>query len=296
MEKDAQNKFVFTKSIVGKMQADSNIKTTTTALIKIHESFGKINDLLNEAVNWEMQNCVSASQMFRQDNASTCIISSFCREKSKKVVKKLLMQLISNLSHQNQKNSDNDNIEVIKTATIQFLNDLISSAPSWPYEVARLISFISREVSEKKNFEFANCSINSIIFLRLLSPAIVFPTQFDIPPSKTLIETQKSLLTVSRIINNIINRMNFNNDSNLREFNDIINSRENEEKIDRFIHLLVEHSSNSPPFRLFPLNNCYAMDLRNFLADRFDELLELSHNNPEIKTFIRDIALPQIRA
>jgi len=304
IQNDALSNFDLMRTIIEKSKTENNneLKEYILNMTKIYDYFGKINHLINQSIEWEIENYTSSSpskkksnsyQMFRQDTSSSSILSVYCKDKAKKIIKKLLNQLIQYLSQNNVQAND---YKSIITTVNQFLNDLIASAPSWPLEVAKLIAKISRDVSDKRGLEDANNAVTSILFLRLIAPAIAFPTQFDIAPSKSLMEQQKTLLCVSKIINNIVNGVTFNEQSNMAVYNSLINFKESEDKIDRFVNLLIEQSSISmSSFSRVLTIHSNLCDVKTYLSNQIDVLLDLIPAFPVVRSFVRELSLTQIR-
>jgi hypothetical protein len=109
---------------------DIDSKELVESLVDAFTVLGKVDDLLEQSLEWEINSCASAQQMFRQDSASSSFFSAYLKLKTEKVIKQLLHPLIADIV---VNNVTFDNVGSVSSVISHLLDHLIDSVPSgWP--------------------------------------------------------------------------------------------------------------------------------------------------------------------
>lgn len=300
--KDSWNKFELTKALLEISINDKDQKAFVSASIDIYTSLNRMNDLLVQAIRWELKSNRDPNQMLRQDSVSSSLIASYSKRVCMKVVKSLLTSLIGEIQ---QLDPDAEMIAdivshksraVIEALANKFLKDLSDSVLSWPSEFTKMLSSISLEASQMKEEEgmkFAHCTIISTLFLRLIIPAISFPDKFEIAPSPRLIRYQPILVTLSKVMNNLAIGSKFDDRTPYSVYNSFLDT-ENQTKLNNFINNLLDNQLRKQTTRVRPLSSNLLEDFSTFLIMRIDKLFD--HQSPHIRELLKDLTIAQLRS
>jgi Ras GTPase-activating-like protein IQGAP2/3 len=105
-----------------------------------------------------------------------------------------------------------DNIKKLNQTTQNLIDEVFSSIDKLPYQIKEILLYVSNKVQKKfpeENFKEIEqhppnlAAVGGILFLRFINPAFVTPQSFGIVESLPVKQATRSLLLITKIIQNL---------------------------------------------------------------------------------------------
>jgi len=190
------------------------------------------------------------STLFRDNSAGTALFSAFCKQKGASFLEGVLSVTYERLMYRDDA-LEVDPARCSDTAAInnqallaQFTNDLLDrvfeSRSLFPRSLAAVFSCV-REMVEATFPHLRTRILGSFFFLRFLCPMALTPKKYGITDHEPSAGGRRTLILVTKIIQNTSNNVPFTKEKYMIPFNDIVKQRHQE--MEEFLLSLTDYES-----------------------------------------------------
>ena len=284
----------------------SDVNKIAYCLVQIFDGCGKIQTLINYFIDNEIEQTTHNHTLFRVNSITTKILSSYSKVSGILYLKKLFSPLIEEMIKENisieidekklQNNLENDknkgkkekqdNIENLVEEQVQmllkytekFLIRIKLMKKFLPMTFHFICAKLNESVTKKFDKESSYFAIGGFIFLRFICPAIVSPECFNITKLAIPPPVRRSLLLISKVIQNIANRVKNPKESFMQATSEFLQA--NQILISEFYDYLIEIPSLNDKNQQLPLIPISLVEeslsfIHKFILKNIEKLKEL---------------------
>ncbi|KAJ5073508.1 ras gtpase-activating protein [Anaeramoeba ignava] len=248
-----------------------------TAMLVFLEPFGLLLPFIKSAIAQEVLRTMSAGSLFRTNDVATKMITKYSLLYGKSYLKAILRDSIKELVDSgadfevdpnkltqlddgselpfdsNLEKVATENMKNLKAFFHKFLDRIFSSAdeapPGFKFIAANLKNFVMQQFPDN-----AISAVGGFIFLRLICPAIVAPSNFQVIDFPLTKKSQRGLLLLSTVIQALSNGITFSsNRRHMQPINEDITGRFADRSI--FVDQLSDDSNVNEKDLYIPLAN-----------------------------------------
>eukprot|EP01103_Thecamoeba_quadrilineata_P011116 TRINITY_DN2585_c0_g2_i1.p1 TRINITY_DN2585_c0_g2~~TRINITY_DN2585_c0_g2_i1.p1 ORF type:complete len:562 (+),score=85.83 TRINITY_DN2585_c0_g2_i1:132-1817(+) len=249
------------------------------------------------------------STLFRGESAAIKLMSRYFALEGKMYLNKFVRPLVikicqsGSLEVNKQKVDPGEDIMANSTKllmiTQEFLDNFCQSPNQCPLKFRHVFTTVKREL---KNYfpGLVDAIVGSLLFLRFICPAITCPQKYGIDemnPEK-LVECQRSLILVSKLLQNLVNGVEFDGTKEMYMtglncfITKNVDSLQNFFKIVADEELLAYEEKQSPqqtnPRSLRTVEACLS-SIRNFMIDHKDVLWDQMSQRPALMSKLKNL-------
>jgi len=180
----------------------------------------KPTNVLKFVVEGEVNSNSSTATLFRRNTLASKLMTSCLNRFGKTYLQGILKPIIMNICDKNlflevdpDKLKDSDeiskNAERLIEVTEELVNVILKSVNSLPYEIREVAGILRKSVEKFMDPSIERQSVASLLFLRFITPSVASPIQTDIVKRQPSRESSRTLLLVSKILQNIANNVQF---------------------------------------------------------------------------------------
>lgn len=265
------------------------------SLVGLYQRHGRTLELLAVLVEREVAGSSQPATLFRGEGLASRAIRAFTRMAGLPCAQATLEQLVVEVKAgrvQIEVDPDRGATDPVGSRRLlaeyaQRMFDRIVAAPL-PLQFYQLASLLSNCV-EKKYPGKSRVGLAGFIFLRFWNPAILSPESFGIAervPCADLTAARRTLLLIGKLIQNLVNRTEFSEES-LKPLNSFL--EQNEEKMAKYLQSLTVVPTNCRPVPLqaLPVLDASLDFLTSYLRKREDLGQRLAGNTEQHQQLVR---------
>eukprot|EP01119_Soliformovum_irregulare_P011276 TRINITY_DN2815_c2_g2_i1.p1 TRINITY_DN2815_c2_g2~~TRINITY_DN2815_c2_g2_i1.p1 ORF type:complete len:672 (-),score=178.74 TRINITY_DN2815_c2_g2_i1:275-2290(-) len=251
-------------------EADNEFNELCEALVYVFESQEKSRQLLQWAVETQVQSAKSTSALFREDEAGARIMRCYFFLIAKDYLRAVLSPCINKiLSTKRSYEIDpakvgaaeaKRNLTKLKRRITGLLDRLFKSPEDCPMEMRLTFAYIAQTVKKKYGLISADLYVGAAFFLRFVCPSIVVPSLIGINEIPTP-EAQRGLINVAKYLQSLANRIPFGGPEFL-EMNDFVSQQvfHLENFLAELSNVKEEDNPAGPGFEVSSGNKSQALD------------------------------------
>eukprot|EP01097_Dermamoeba_algensis_P006616 TRINITY_DN4124_c0_g3_i2.p1 TRINITY_DN4124_c0_g3~~TRINITY_DN4124_c0_g3_i2.p1 ORF type:complete len:711 (-),score=220.64 TRINITY_DN4124_c0_g3_i2:50-2182(-) len=185
-------------------------------ILHIHDECPR---LIKRAIKKEVALTASLNVIFRETTITTQLLIEYMNMKSTSYLKKAIQPIVKQIVKENmdfevnpdkvEERKAKKNQKLLIQKSTQLLEEILNSIPFFPSTLKKIFSFMQTRIREK--FPQADFKmVASFFFLRLICPAIISPHHYNLLSEKVPSKAQRSLIYISKVIQNTANNIHFN--------------------------------------------------------------------------------------
>jgi len=216
-------------------QADMD--KVSQALVNIFHYIDIALPLIKVGIKNEVEKTTDPGTLFRSNTMVPKMMTLYSRMVAKKYLQETLRNDIDKICkykkslevdpskmQKGQKQID-DNIKELKTIVSGLIDSICNSLDKMPWQCRQICYYLKQQVSQKYQ-SHVEVAIAGYLFLRLFNPAIVVPDAVDIKPAGGLTEeSRRTLLLVSKILQNVSTGVEFQKEEYMLPFNPFLKEK-----------------------------------------------------------------------
>jgi len=201
---------------LSKTMEPNTATTFATDVVHVFHENGNGTALVLNLVEREIENCDTRSTLFRENTLATHCMTYFCRLEGLGYLKSLLGPIIQDLADSgvmievdpgkvaNQSAIEANQATLLKYLT-RILDDFASSLNDLPLSFRQVLKKLQAKSVEKWGEDCGrHAVVGSLLFLRLICPALISPEGWEITDKITR-ETRRGLILMSKVIQALAN-------------------------------------------------------------------------------------------
>lgn len=224
-------------------------------LVYFLHNVGKVKDYLTNLAFEKVQQCEDENEeqlLFRNNSIATKSVESYMKLVGRKYLHEALKQPINEIcQHPDNTSNDwevdptrilnanpsqiNSNQNRLEQMTQRFFNSIVESVNAFPSELRQLYAGWKQKCHELNVPHLHHRLVCSTLFLRLICPAILNPSLFELRNDLPSEKASRALTLIAKCIHNLANNQKFGNKEHYMEFmNKFITA--NNGKMDMFLN------------------------------------------------------------
>jgi len=270
-----------------------------TSLVQVFEHCGHSDQLVRWAISREVHSAARAASgpevgVFREDNVWNRITSAHIRNLSKYYLIRTLRPLIVQVGNDrrsyeidpNRLQGRKANSRALKELCIAFLQHIFKSEHSVPVQMRYLCFCLKKEV-EAHFAQRIDCALHALgcfMFLRLLCPALVMPSQYGVVSKPPPDNARRGLILAAKVLQNLANGVAFGEkESYMLEFNSLLDEYREPMKLflDKLTAPTGESAASTAPEITAEQQEASWEYLRNYLSERRRIVVDILSKTPK---------------
>lgn len=256
----SKSDFAVARTLVAIVHANESSRELCDALMKLFMPTGKALKLVVSALNDEVATCErTTTTLLRTDSVATCLTGSFnryfckaflrhCLRSSAKRVMALGPSSLEVKPGPNTNESDaRRNVTEMSRICEKLINRILDSSSQCPPETKKLLQMALAVVEAQGGFQSQGLQVvSSLLFLRLICPAIVTPNLYGVVSGTPSLAQTKTLTILSKVVQNVVNDVRFDEEKepHMTPFNTLFTA-ERTAKVVRFVDNLLSSDTFS---------------------------------------------------
>eukprot|EP01127_Copromyxa_protea_P010368 TRINITY_DN2523_c0_g3_i1.p1 TRINITY_DN2523_c0_g3~~TRINITY_DN2523_c0_g3_i1.p1 ORF type:complete len:958 (-),score=203.98 TRINITY_DN2523_c0_g3_i1:27-2900(-) len=253
--------FLFKAMVGGDTKHQDDIYTSIMCYLWQHDC---VAEFIEDILKTEISATLARQQLFRTDSQATKLVMNFIKKVGNpwfcQTASDLIIQVCSDSTKSMEVDTNKigayenleDNQQRLLEITKSFMDTILNSK-EMPKIIIKICQILYNEVQQV----FPDSGIRAvggIIFLRYLCPTILNPPASIIPTDKVTPNARRSLLLITKIMQNIANQVQFDKEGYMLVFNDFV--KEYIPRCQTFLMDMVQcnHAATSEP-KARPLSN-----------------------------------------
>eukprot|EP01129_Flabellula_baltica_P011087 TRINITY_DN4781_c0_g1_i1.p1 TRINITY_DN4781_c0_g1~~TRINITY_DN4781_c0_g1_i1.p1 ORF type:complete len:398 (+),score=82.68 TRINITY_DN4781_c0_g1_i1:39-1232(+) len=203
-------------------------------LVTFSKKNGCHTELFQALISDEIKSTSQDTTLFRTDSVATKVMRQFSillgHNWLRELVYDFVMEIINNPINYEinpvklDASEDIDvNMRNIEDKSREILDRIMGNLDTCPNDLRRISAILKEEVTKKFNLQAANTSIASFIFLRFVCPSIITPDKMVGESVNISGDARKFLTTISKVVQNIANGVEFSKELYMIPLNDMVN-------------------------------------------------------------------------
>jgi hypothetical protein len=193
---------------------------------------------IKNLITLEVHKSSTASTLFRANSIASKILSVYISRVGSKYLYEILNEPILNILKDDkyievdntkitQENYDIDSAQTdLIKITKSFLDNILNSVEIFPPEIKEITKHLRGQANIKyETNEVTMTAIAGLIILRFIGPVIVTPHLFQIIPKSPPSNTQRTLMLVSKILQQLANQVEFKKEKYMEFANKFLNEK-----------------------------------------------------------------------
>ena len=189
-------------------------------VVRVFEANQRVMDLIKASISYEVSKTEKANTLFRLNSMATKIMVQYCKligvDYLRASVGPEIRAIVANpkpMEMDPEKLPPGQNITEntnnVRESAEKFLNDIKNSIPECPLAFREICTFLKDTVGAKFP-DAEHTAIAGFMFLRFMCPAIIAPDGFQvISTTVTDKDTRRALVLVTKVLQNLANRVHF---------------------------------------------------------------------------------------
>eukprot|EP01094_Clydonella_sp_ATCC50884_P028530 TRINITY_DN858_c0_g1_i2.p1 TRINITY_DN858_c0_g1~~TRINITY_DN858_c0_g1_i2.p1 ORF type:complete len:755 (-),score=264.23 TRINITY_DN858_c0_g1_i2:194-2458(-) len=277
-EKDAREQFPISLALAAALTGDErSFEKYVAGVCAVYERCGAIGDFFARLLELERANVASEKDIFREDSTYVGVLMQYVRNTAVAAVRPAIKMILGDVQRARTQTQSTAPLsdEVRKNIASSFLDHLATSCERWPVPLRLFFRSVLFSLPE-----CGRVPLVSVVFLRFICPAIIFPEKYTITTEDTS-EVRRELVAISRWVQGIAND------------NDVVEEDERaaKQKIYAFLEELVDLDGFSLAVYMDSPQRyvCSTSSLRSVLSGSLDMLWDAATRTPNLSLALKNV-------